>query len=235
MPDMRIRSQTASEGRRFRPQVKICGLTREDEALACAELGADAIGGVFYPRSPRHLSEEQARSLFCSLPDTVCKVGVFVNEPFSTIMQRVDQCGLNAVQLHGRESPDLVDELRKTGIIVIKAIFVNGTPSLMRIDSFNASAYLIECAGGTLPGGNALEWDWSAAAGISERKAVVLAGGLNPANVAQAIQDARPDAVDVSSGVESAPGRKDLEKVKCLLQAVASAGCLKRKPRRVFQ
>ncbi len=131
MPDMRIRSQTASEGRRFRPQVKICGLTREDEALACAELGADAIGGVFYPRSPRHLSEEQARSLFCSLPDTVCKVGVFVNEPFSTIMQRVDQCGLNAVQLHGRESPDLVDELRKTGIIVIKAIFVNGTPSLL--------------------------------------------------------------------------------------------------------
>jgi phosphoribosylanthranilate isomerase len=235
MLDTQMLSSVVSEGTRLKPQVKICGLTREDEALACAELGADAIGGVFYPRSPRHLSEEQARGLFRSLPATVCKVGVFVNEPFSTIMQRVDHCGLNAVQLHGRESPDLVDELRKTGIIVVKAIFVNGTPSLMQIDSFNASAYLIECAGGTLPGGNALKWDWSAAAGISERRAVILAGGLNPANIALAIQYALPDAVDVSSGVESSPGRKDLEKVKRLLQAVASAGCPARKPRRVFQ
>ena len=204
----------ATEGVVASPQVKICGLTRADEALACAELGADAIGCVFYPRSPRHVSEEQARTIFRSLPTTVCRVGVFVDEPFSTIMEKVERCELKAVQLHGQESPELVDELRQAGILVIKAIFVNGTPSLELIGSFRASAYLVECAGGTLPGGNALAWDWSAAAGASQRKPLILAGGLNPDNISRAIGEALPDAVDVSSGVESSPGRKDMDKVK---------------------
>jgi phosphoribosylanthranilate isomerase len=217
-----------------RPQVKICGLTRADEALACAESGADAIGCVFYPRSPRHVSEEQARTVFRNLPTTVCRVGVFVNEPFSTIMEKVERCELKAVQLHGQESPELVDELRQAGILVIKAIFVNGTPSLQLIGSFATSAYLVECAGGPLPGGNALAWDWSAAAGISERKPVILAGGLNPDNIYQAIREALPDAVDVCSGVESSPGRKDMGKVKKLIEAVALTDC-PRKPRSIFR
>jgi phosphoribosylanthranilate isomerase len=223
-----------SEGTLARPQVKICGLKRADEALACAELGADAIGCVFYPRSPRHVSEEQARAVFRNLPTTVCRVGVFVNEPFSAVIRKVERCELKAVQLHGQESPELVDELRKEGIIVIKAIFVNGTPSLDLIASFAASAYLVECAGGPLPGGNALEWDWGAAAGVSERKPLILAGGLNPDNVSQAIGEALPDAVDVSSGVEFSPGRKDINKVKKLLEAVALTD-FPRKPKSIFR
>jgi len=223
-----------AEGTLTRPQVKICGLTRADEALACAELGADAVGCVFYPRSPRHVSEEQARAVFRSLPTTVCRVGVFVDEPFSKIMQKIERCELKAVQLHGRESPELVDELRQAGILVIKAIFVNGTPSLGMIGSFTASAYLVECAGGALPGGNALAWDWSAAVGVSARQPVILAGGLNPDNISRAIGEALPDAVDVSSGVESSPGRKDIEKVKRLLEAVAFTDC-PRKPRSIFR
>jgi len=136
--------------------------------------------------------------------------------------------------LHGQESPELVDELRKAGIIVIKAIFLNGTPSLELISSFKASAYLIECAGGTLPGGNALAWDWSAAAGVSQRDPLILAGGLNPDNISLAIGEAFPDAVDVSSGVESSPGRKDTDKVKRLLEAVALTD-FPRKPRSIFR
>ena len=110
---------------------------------------------------------------------------------------------------------------------------MNGTPPVTLIGSFGASAYLVECAGGPLPGGNALAWNWSAAGGISPKNPVILAGGLNPDNVSQAIQEALPDAIDVSSGVEFSPGRKDMDKVKRLLEAVASTNC-SRKPRRIF-
>lgn len=224
---------TIGESGTIAPQVKVCGLTRVEEALACAALGAQAIGCVFYPPSPRHVSDERAREIFRSLPPAVCSVGVFVDEAATVILKKMERCGLTAVQLHGRESPALLDELQGQGIIVIKALFVNGTPSLEEAGSFGASAYLVECAGGRLPGGNALPWNWSAAAAISRKNPVILAGGLNPDNVSQAIQEALPDAIDVSSGVESSPGRKDLNKVKRLLEAVASTNCL-RKPRRIF-
>jgi phosphoribosylanthranilate isomerase len=223
-----------AEETQTRPQVKICGLTREEEALACVELGADAIGCVFYPRSPRHVSDDQARSIFRNLPATVCSVGVFVNEPFAAIMKKVARCGLKAVQLHGQEPVELATSLQEEGLLVIKAIFVNGAPSLERMDSFRVSAYLLECSGGPLPGGNALSWDYRAAAGVSGKGPLILAGGISPENVSQAIREASPDAVDVSSGVESAPGRKDMDKVKRLLKAVAFTNC-PRKPRRIFQ
>jgi phosphoribosylanthranilate isomerase len=217
-----------------RPQVKICGLTRAEEAQSCAELGADAIGCVFYPPSPRHVNDEHARNICRNLPTAICCVGVFVNEPFATIMKKVERCGLKAVQLHGQESTELAESLRNEGLLVIKAIFVNRAPSLECVGSFGASAYLLECAGGALPGGNALAWDYRAAAGFSDTNPVIVAGGINPDNVSRAIQEALPDAVDVSSGVESAPGRKDMGKVKRLLEAVALTDC-SRKPRRIFQ
>jgi len=214
-------------------QVKVCGLTRVDEAVACAELGVDAIGCVFYPPSPRHVSDERAGEIVRNLPATVCPVGVFVNEPLALILDKIDRCALRAVQLHGRESPQLVEELQRRGVQVIKALFLNGTPYFDQYDSFAASAYLIECAGGPLPGGNALVWNWRAAADLSANRPVILAGGLNPDNVSQAIQEASPDAVDASSGVELSPGRKDINKVNRLLEAVTSTTC-SRQPRRIF-
>jgi phosphoribosylanthranilate isomerase len=229
----RLKSMATIENRSTTPQVKVCGLTRVDEALACAELGVHAIGCVFYPPSPRHVSAEQAREIFLSLPPSVCSVVVFVNDPFAVILEKIEQCGLKAVQLHGQESAALAGKLRKEGVVVIKAVFANGTPPLSLVGSFGASAYLIECAGGPLPGGNALAWEWSAAAGISANHPVILAGGLNAHNVSQAIQEALPDAIDVSSGVEFSPGRKDMDKVKRLLEAVASTHC-SRQPRRIF-
>ncbi len=203
------------------PQVKICGLTHPDQALACAELGADAIGCVFYPPSPRYVTDEQAAEICRRLPQHVCTVGVFVDETFVTIMHKVEHCGLQAVQLHGREDPDLTDKLMLEGLLVIKGLYVNKQPSIETADLYRVTAYLVECAGGALPGGNALQWDWSSAATICRRKPVILAGGLNPDNVAQAIRSALPAGVDVSSGVEAFAGIKDIDKVRTFLEAVA--------------
>jgi phosphoribosylanthranilate isomerase len=204
-------------------QIKVCGLTRVEEALGCAELGVDAVGCVFFPKSPRHLSDDQAREICLALPDRVTAVGVFVNESFYNIMQRVERCGLNAVQLHGRESPGLVNHLRRANLPVIKALFAAGEPSLKEVSKYQASAYLVECGQGRLPGGNALAWNWGEAKGLGVDHPLILAGGLSPENVCEAIAAGLPDAVDVSSGVESAPGRKDLSKVEAFIKAIKPA------------
>ena len=218
----------------YLPQVKICGLTREDEALACIQMGAQAIGCVFYPPSPRHVTNSQAAGISRALASVPCKVvGVFVNEPFETIMKKVEKCGLHIVQLHGSEPPDLVNRLTREGVPVIKGLFVNAKPSFSASATFDALSYLTECAGGPLPGGNAEVWNWRDAIHVSANYPMILAGGLTPENVIEAIGAARPDAVDVSSGVEATPGRKDPDKVKRFLDAVARIGSTG-KTRRIF-
>ena len=215
------------------PQIKICGLTRPDEAEACAGAGADAIGYIFYPPSPRSLAADAAARITRVLPEGICPVGVFVNETYDTIISVADTAGVRAVQLHGRETPALVERLQTRGLIVIKTLFFNGAPDFDAIGHYSAAAYLVECVGGPLPGGNALSWNWSAASALSADHPVILAGGLNPDNITKAIAEARPDAVDVSSGVEHQPGRKDLDKVAALCQAVSRTR-QGRPPRPVF-
>ena len=206
-------------------QVKICGLTRPDEALACARLGADAVGCVFYPPSPRHVSRDLAKRIADALRPTGCGVvGVFVDAPLADIVPTVTACGLTAVQLHGRESPELVRRLGRRGIRVIKGLFVNAAPAFIDASTYDAWAFLAECAGGPLPGGNAKRWDWAAAKPLAATVPLVLAGGLTPDNVAEAVAAALPAAIDVSSGVEATPGRKDLTRVKRFLDAVARIG-----------
>jgi phosphoribosylanthranilate isomerase len=200
------------------PQVKICGLTTVEQAVACAELGADAIGLVFYPPSPRFVADEQAAAICRALPASVWSVGVFVNEDSSAIIRRIRDCGLRAVQLHGRETSELVKELREQGVRVIKTLFPNGRPSFAEVGAYPFShAFLTECVGERLPGGNGQSWNWGMAEALSRSHPVILAGGLTPDNVSEAIQAARPGAVDVSSGVEARPGWKDLEKVRQFL------------------
>ena len=216
------------------PQVKVCGLTRVDEALGCVALGADAIGCVFFPPSPRHISEKRAKEICLALPAEVRKVGVFVNETFSGIMQKVDRCLLSAVQLHGQESPELISRLRKENLFVIKALFINAKPSLKEVSNYKASAYLVECGKGILPGGNALKWNWEKARSFGDKYPLILAGGLASENVSQAIFAAAPDAVDVSSGVESGPGIKDLAAVASFMNAVSQCN-LEKKLRKIFR
>jgi len=205
------------------PQIKICGLTKPKEAVKCAELGADAIGLVFFKRSPRYVTREKAKTICDALPKTVAKVGVFVDEPFQSLMETVYKCRLTAIQLHGNEPPKLVRDLMAQGIDVIKALYVESRPSIAQAETYDASAYLVECAQGDLPGGNAQAWNWSDAKTFGKNHPMVLAGGLSPENVAHAIQNAMPDAVDVSSGVENAPGQKDMYKVKLFINAVRAS------------
>lgn len=202
------------------PQIKICGLTTVAAAVKCAALGADAIGFVFFPKSPRNLSEKAALSITAELPATVCKVGVFVNETADHILRCMEACRLDAAQLHGKEPPETIDLLAAKGIKVIKGLYLNGTPSVTEVDQYRSPAFLVECSAGKLPGGNAKTWDWGAAREFGQQHPLILAGGLSPENVADAIAAAEPDAVDVSSGVESAPGRKDLVKVEAFINAV---------------
>lgn len=203
-----------------RPQIKICGLMDVQEACDCADLGAHAIGCIFYPKSPRHVTDNQARDIAKALPSHITVVGVFVNTPFDEIMKKVDMCGLTAVQLHGQEPPDLVDKLRDKNLLVIKALFSEKEPGFEDAFLYHASAYLVECGKGKLPGGNAMSWNWGKARALSNKYPLILAGGIDEENVIQAIHDGSPDAIDISSGVEVSPGRKNIMKVKSFISKV---------------
>ena len=212
LPQTRIRKS---------PQVKICGLTSASQAVACAAAGADAIGLVFYAKSPRCIDIRTAAKICSALPDTVVRVGVFVDASYGTIMATIDGCGLTAVQLHGRETPALVNRLTGRSVSVIKALYTQADPRIDQAPSYGAAAYLVECRSAALPGGNALSWNWSAARPFGDQFPMILAGGLRVENIKEAITSARPDAVDVSSGVESAPGQKDIDCVKAFVDAVS--------------
>lgn len=202
-------------------QIKICGLTDPDEAAACADAGAHAIGLVFYPKSRRCVSPGMAARIRRALPPSIPTIGVFVNESAATILDVAARGELSGVQLHGQEPPELVRQLKKQGLpLVVKALYLKSEPSIAMAGSYGADACLVECAGGVLPGGNAMTWDWREAAGFGNSHPFILAGGLDPQNVAAAIESARPDAVDVSSGVEASPGKKDLNKIKEFINAV---------------
>ncbi len=204
-----------------RPQVKICGLTRPAEALECARLGADAIGLVFYPRSPRNVTPQQAGNICRRLPPGVTAVGVFVDTPSEKNISLAAGCGFSTVQLHGREKPRQLSRLEQAGLRVIKALFTNRSPEIVEAPRYDAAAaILVECGRGNLPGGNALAWNWKLPEGLFKRHPIILAGGLDPENIREALLAGRPDAVDVSSGVELSPGKKDLRKVQAFLSAV---------------
>jgi phosphoribosylanthranilate isomerase len=204
-------------------QVKICGLTRVEEALGCVQAGAAAVGCVFYSGSPRNVNTAIAAEIRRALPPEIVCVGVFVDESFKNLMRIVTRTGLAAVQLHGSEPPGLVERLRREGLFVIKALFADRAPGFAEAAQFPASAFLVECGKGPLPGGNARSWDWGQAEPLARRHPLILAGGLAPENAAQAVRAASPDAIDVSSGLEAAPGRKDLHRVEKLIKAVSTA------------
>jgi len=218
----------------FKPQVKVCGLTNVAEAVGCSLLGVNAVGFVFYSKSKRNVTKKKAREIVCNLPDNVRKVGVFVNESFTDIINTVKYCNLDAVQLHGYENNDLVNHLLKTKLIVIKALFLEKEPSLKKVVNYDASAYLVEHGKGKLPGGNALEWDWNKSKEFGAKHPFIIAGGLSPENIYEAIQKSLPDAVDVSSGVEFYPGRKDLDKVKKFIEIVSNCNIHGIKVKKIF-
>lgn len=207
------------------PFIKICGLTDKDNAQACVRAGADIIGLVFYPKSPRHLEISRAAQVAKTLVSQVPVWGVFVDAELDTIMAHVHACGLTGVQLHGSESPDLVDALKKRKLAVAKAVFAAGSPGLDVVHIYAAAdCLLVECGLGKLPGGNARTWDYSLARKISAQYPVLLAGGLTCTNIKKAMADADPLGVDISSGVETAFGIKDIQQVANLARLVKGPG-----------
>jgi phosphoribosylanthranilate isomerase/indole-3-glycerol phosphate synthase/phosphoribosylanthranilate isomerase len=216
-------------------QIKICGLTEVDKALACVELGAQAIGLVFFPKSPRFVDERLAREISTAVSPQAKTVGVFVDETHTTVMRKIEKCRLGAVQLHGRESSAMVERLCEDNILVIKALFGKREPSFKDEVKYGAGAFLLECGRGKMPGGNAQVWNWETARNAGGGRPIILAGGLGPQNVAKAVKSARPDAVDVSSGVEAARGVKDLGKVQRFITAVKNCSLdINYQPKKIF-
>jgi phosphoribosylanthranilate isomerase len=189
--------------------IKVCGITRASDALHAVQHGATALGFVLWPKSPRAVTVDRAAEIIAELPSHVMTVGVFVNEPIDSIRTAASRARLTAVQLHGDEPPAYADALDWP---VIRAVSVSEID--LAADAWSAeTALLVDNIDPVRRGGTGGAVDWTRAAGIAKTRRVVLAGGLTPENVATAIRAVHPFGVDVSSGVESAPGVKDLNKV----------------------
>jgi len=201
-------------------RIKICGITNEADARHAAACGADALGLVFYLKSPRAVSPEQARRIVAALPPFVTTVGLFVNEAPDKVREIVDYCGLDVIQLHGDETPaQCLYPPRR----VLKALRVKGEESLVGAENYQVSALLLDAWHPDSYGGTGCLGDWELAAQVAAERPVVLAGGLTPDNVAEAIRRVRPYGVDVSSGVEIAPGQKDPERVAAFIRNARAA------------
>lgn len=197
-------------------RVKICGITSLEDALSAVEAGADALGFVFSEESQRAISVEKVSGIIRGLPPFVTTVGVFVNEGADVINAIVREAGLDAVQLHGNEPPELCREINSR---VIKAFRVKNKKLLGKgIDRYRLSAYLLDTYADDAAGGTGKTFDWAVAKSAKKYGRIILSGGLNPDNVRDAIKAAEPYAVDVSSGVEKSPGIKDMKKVSSFIK-----------------
>jgi phosphoribosylanthranilate isomerase len=197
------------------PRVKICGVTRLEDALLAARLGADAIGFNFWPGSRRYVHPEAARAMVRALPPLVTAVGVFVNPTRDEVLRALEASGVAAAQLHGDEPPELCASLPCP---VIKAIRVSGPASLAALAAYDAQGILLDAAAPGY-GGSGTSFDWALAAEAAAARPILLAGGLSPDNVVAAVRAVRPWGVDVASGVEASPGVKDPEKLRRFIAA----------------
>jgi phosphoribosylanthranilate isomerase len=192
-------------------RVKICGITNVEDALLAVAAGADAIGLIFYKESPRALLREQAAAIVRVLPPFVQAVGLFVNADIGFVNATADACRLDIVQLHGEESPEFCGLVQRR---VIKAFRVKDAASLDPMKNYRVAGYLLDAWSPKAHGGTGTTFNWEVAKIAGKFGPIILAGGLTPDNVRKAVESVAPYGVDVSSGVESAPGKKDLEKVR---------------------
>lgn len=201
-------------------RVKICGITNIEDAVAAAEYGADAIGFVFQPKSPRAITPETAKNIVSALPPFITTIGVFVNEDKREIERIASYVGLNIVQLHGNEPPDACQLNRK----VIKAIRVKDLTDLEPLKRYNVSAFLLDTYSPHTMGGTGQIFNWDIAVEAKKFGRIILAGGLNHENIEEAIKWVRPYGIDVATGVESnKKGEKDHKKLKLFIEKARQA------------
>jgi phosphoribosylanthranilate isomerase len=202
-------------------KVKICGITNEADAVHAVAVGADALGFVLYRQSPRYIEPAVARAIIAGLPPFVLTVGVFVNEEAATVRRLMDECGLSLAQLHGDEPASYC---RSLGRPALKALRLKDRGAFLALAEFqgraNVRGFIVDAFSERAYGGTGQTADWTLAAEAARAAPVLLAGGLTPLNVAEAIERVRPYGVDVSSGVEAQPGKKDPAKVKAFIEAV---------------
>lgn len=195
--------------------VKLCGMTRAVDAELAVECGAAAVGFIFWPKSPRYIAPADARAITRMLPPFVTPVGVFVNASADEINAAAEIAGLGAVQLHGDETPEMLASLTRPAL-----------KALGRVDDETVAAWpprvrlLVDADAREQRGGTGMKADWDAAAVLARRRPIMLAGGITPANVAEAIARVQPYGVDVASGVEDAPGVKNADKIRALFEAI---------------
>jgi phosphoribosylanthranilate isomerase len=202
-------------------KVKICGITTGDDAALAAAAGADMIGLMFYAGSPRRVTTAEAAEIARALPAPVLRVGVFVNPTEAEVVQAIEACGLNLLQFHGEESPRFCTQF---GLMSVKAFRIRDAQSLAALRDYPTDAWLLDAYSAAAHGGTGERFNWDLALRAKQAgRPIFLAGGLTPENVAGAVRHVQPFAVDVSSGVEIAPGRKDAVKVRAFVQAVREA------------
>lgn len=201
--------------------VKVCGLTRlEDARLAC-ELGAWAVGFIFFPKSPRFILPEEAAEIIRALPPEVLKVGVFVNAPFGEVSDAIQASGITALQLHGNESPEFCESFN---LPVIKAFRPKKDADIDAMGAYSGChALLVDAAVEGFWGGTGRLSEWTLASAATRHGRLILSGGLNPENVKEAILSVNPFAIDVSSGLEESPGRKNSQRMRMFFERVAEA------------
>ena len=194
-------------------KVKVCGITNPEDARVAATAGAAAIGLIF-AESPRKVGIEEAREVVAALPEDILKVGVFVNEEPGEVVRIAREVGLDYVQLHGDEGPEDVTAVRGGGVKVIKALRVRDAANLAEIDGYGADLYLLDAYSEKARGGTGTRFDWALAKSLKGRANILISGGLGPENVRDAVSYFEPWGVDASSSLESAPGKKDRDRVR---------------------
>jgi len=203
----------------MKPLIKICGITNLEDALYAAELNAWAVGFVF-AKSPRKVPEDTVKRIVGKLPPYVSKVGVFVNEDLKNIERIAKSCKLDIAQLHGDESPEFCNEVKKFTKI-IKAFRLKDEGCLKAIPDYDADLYLLDAYSDELYGGTGKTFNWDLAVKAKEfGKDIILAGGLGPENIVQAVEKVKPYAVDISTGVEKSPGKKDKKLMKEIISKI---------------
>lgn len=198
--------------------VKVCGITRTEDAALAVSLGARALGFLFWPGSPRYIEPSRARAIVRTLAPFVTPVGLFVNQPVDEVNRIAAQVGLGAVQLHGDEPVEYLDGVERP---VVKALSIGDDVDMPDVDRWPARVVLLLDSHDPERGGRRQTADWTQAARIATARPTILAGGLRPENVAEAIARVRPFGIDVSSGVEAAPGVKDHERLRALFEVVS--------------
>jgi len=203
----------------MRVRIKICGITSVGDAQAAAEAGADAIGLMLWGPSKRFVTNTKAAEIVRSLPPFVSKVGVFVDATAEEVLRAVKEIGLDTIQLHGEETPEFCKQFAP--LKVMKAFRVKDASSLVTLTDYNTDAWLLDSYVAGEKGGTGAVFNWDLAVQAKDSgKPIVLAGGLTPENIAEAVHEVWPYAVDVSSGVESAPGKKDAEMIRRFVEAI---------------